>query len=98
MTYGIIVNDANGNNIINSEKGGFLLLDVITLDAGTSTGSRSYPDLVGYTLHTQQVYGSSVGGLTSPMHSVTVTYSDVPAVTWTYLANAVGTALYIFVT
>lgn len=98
MTYGIVINDENGNNILNSEKGGFLLLDVISLSAGTPTGSRSYPDLVGYTLHTQQVYESSVGGLTSPMHKVTVSYTGVPTVTWTYLANLVSTTLYIFVT
>lgn len=97
MSYGIVVKSSSGSDILNSENGNMLLLDVIFLSAGLASGSKQYPDAVGLSVLTQQIFELSVGGLSNYIHSVSVSYSgSVPVVNWTLTSGNIGTTLYVF--
>jgi hypothetical protein len=97
MSYGVRVWNASGSLIFDGEKYAIMLADVITLTTGTATGSKAYPELIGFTLYTQQVFSTSVGGRNHHMHLVAVTYpGGIPTVSWTVVPTLVETTLYVF--
>jgi hypothetical protein len=97
MAYGLKVWNASGGVLFDSANYTIMLAAVVDLTTATPNGSMSFPELAGMTLYTQQVYTTSIGGITHHMHAVSITYpSGIPTVTWTVVPTLVATTLYIF--
>lgn len=85
MAYGIEIFKPDGSSIFDSDSKAFGIYDVFYIERNTS-GSKSYPELAGYTIDCNAVMTSNLEGIFgNAPRQFSISYSSgYPIVSWTY--------------